>query len=48
MLTNAGLQLYAWRHKEMVTEDVGSFLHYNELQWGENATKNSKYLNLKL
>ena len=32
MLTNAGLQLYACRRKEMVTKDVGSFLHYNELQ----------------
>ena len=30
MLTDAGLQLYAWRRKEMVTEDVGSVLHYNE------------------
>ena len=30
MLTTAGLHLYAWRRKEMVTEDVGSFLHCSE------------------
>ena len=42
MLTNAGLQLYARRRKELVTGNrrCGTIF---ALQWGENTTKNSKY-----